>query len=184
MKKLLLLLLCVPLIGLGQVECNTEEEVSILIQIGICIDDYDENYDGYLYPCLEDCYEVKKIQEKFILIFYSGNPGPSNLNCGSTGCDIYLFEKIQNNYELVFSFYGYVYDDNINSQTEEIQIIEKDYWDGGDEGYWEEEEFTYYKLTIRNNIAKAKRTNKVRYKDGDFFSERCWDERGEEIECE
>ena len=190
MKKLLLLLLCVPLIGFGQSECNTEEEVSLLIQLDICIDDYSEDYDGYLDPCFEDCYIVHRIQEEYILISSDGYTSVG-LNCGSTGCEIVLFKKVQDRYEEIFSFYGYLdwaIDDNspfkIDGKSVEIILVDKGYWDGGDEDYWEEEEYTYYKLIIINDIVETKVIRELRLKDGNIFLEECWDEEGNKIDCE
>ena len=85
MKKLLLLLLCVPLIGFGQNKNYTNEEISLLLKLNLCITDSNNNPDN-LPICYDDDYSIYSLKD-YLVVFVEGRKNYGEW-CGSMGCAI------------------------------------------------------------------------------------------------
>jgi hypothetical protein len=141
MKKLLLLLLCVPLIGLGQWK---GPEDNLLLELGICTTDSMNNPD-YL-PLCDECddskYRVKRLNEIYLIVEMTDY----DYWCGSGGCSIRVYKKDREEYTLIAGFFGgveYPYD-----VANHVTIFERD---GDGEG-------TSYEISLFNDMIRVERS--------------------------
>ena len=109
MKKLLLLLLCVPLIGLGQNKNYTNEEISLLLKLNLCITDSNNNPDN-LPICYDDDYSIYTLKD-YLVVFLEDRKNYGEW-CGSMGCAIIIFKENERNYEEIFWDNGWYIESN------------------------------------------------------------------------
>jgi len=109
MKKLLLILLCLPMIGLGQNKNYTNEEISLLLKLNLCITDSNNNPDN-LTICYDDDYSIYSLKD-YLVVFVEGRKNYGEW-CGSIGCSIIIFKENESNYEEIFWNNGWYIESN------------------------------------------------------------------------